>query len=376
MSRAPYLSPKTARRLKRALITALFPIIASFALAENSYWTEFGRQPVYIQQNNFGNVQTLKFTKFKDGMLIAELDGGVGEISLPVSESMAQSLTLQLENIQQAREMMANQNYVGALAILRPQAYPLIKFHQVPDTFTQLHVPVQMLIESLILSGELDEALDILQRIQLDTVSPRYSQYGIRLLNLYMDQGDIDHAVEICRMLPVKGQYAVNISPIIDAADKLRAAGRYAAVIPIYREVETFVEGEALDNIRMWLAYSLVLNNQLEEGNTIFDKLEEPDPKERLFSLYKLLQGSREYRKAEYGKALDNLTRGFVRARTSYVWVPEMLYLIGDCYARDLKPVSARNVWTEITILYPDSPWAARASSSLEKLSTPETSTN
>jgi len=66
------------------------------------------------------------------------------------------------------------------------------------------------------------------------------------------------------------------------------------------------------------------------------------------------------------------LTRGFVRAQTSYVWVPEMLYLIGDCYKQAEDPIAARNVWFEITVLYPDSPWAKRAAESLSELPEPK----
>jgi hypothetical protein len=49
-----------------------------------------------------------------------------------------------------------------------------------------------------------------------------------------------------------------------------------------------------------------------------------------------------------------------------------MLYLIGDCYARADDPLAARNVWTEIVILYPESPWAQSATSSLAELQNPE----
>ena len=103
----------------------------------------------------------------------------------------------------------------------------------------------------------------------------------------------------------------------------------------------------------------------------MIDSMEEPEAKDRLFSLYKLLQGSREHRNGNYGDALDVLTRGFVRAQTSYVWVPEMLYLIGDCYARAEDSTAACNVWSEITVLYPESPWSTRAAESLSKLPKP-----
>ena len=68
------------------------------------------------------------------------------------------------------------------------------------------------------------------------------------------------------------------------------------------------------------------------------------------------------YRRADgvsqsYERALDILTRGFVRAQTSYTWVPEMLYLIGDCYLRSDEVEAAQCVDRNINFVS-DSVWA------------------
>lgn len=358
-------------------ITAL--LIASFlapalmqAQEVNPFWIEHGAKPVMVEQTNNGRTQALKFVNYVDGMLVAELDGGIGEVSLPVSESMVETLRFGAIDMPEINRMIAQKNYSGVLSELRPKAYPLIKFHEVPATFTQLHVPIRSMIDTLLMTGELDEALDIISRIDLSKVSLKYSELGIELMNAFLDEGDFDKAAHLTGMLPVKGDYSVNISPVIDAADLLRAAGKHNEVIPLYIEIEKVVPEEFKENIKMWLAYSLVLADRIDEATEIIDAIGEPDPDKELFSLYKLLEGSRAYRGEDYNTALDLLTRGFVRAQTSYSWVPETLYLIGDCYARAEDPIAARNVWTEIVILYPDSPWAKRATSSLAELQNTE----
>ena len=363
-------------RLRRTMMKRITPLFLAAAMAQtaafaqeiNPHWIEYGNEPVLIQQNNNGAKQTLKFVNYVDGMLVAELEGGVGEISLPVSESMVQSLQLDNSIMPEINQMIASGNYTGALIKLRPKAYPLIKFHEVPESFTRLHVPIRILIDTLIRANKLSEAYDVINRIQLDKAGLDYSNSAIALMNAYLTEGDFDAAANMTKIIPVDGQYAVNIRPIIDAADALRAAGKYEAVIPLYRQIEAVVPEDVKKNVKMWLAYSLVLANRVEEATPIIDALQEPEPEDRLFSLYQLLQGSREHSKENYGLALDLLTRGFVRAQTSYVWVPEMLYLIGDCYARSEDNLAARNVWTEIVILYPDSPWKQRAESSLAQL--------
>ena len=369
-------SHQIMKRFSALLLAASVAHSVGTAQEVNPYWIEYGREPVLIQQNNNGAVQTLKFVDYQDGMLVAELEGGAGEVSLPVSESMVQTLNLDNRKMPEINRMIQQGNYTGALAQLRPKAYPLIKFHQVPESFIQLHVPIRTLIDTLIAAREFGEARDILlNRIDLDKVGLQYSQSAIRLMNAYLAEGQFDDAAAITKHRPVDGQYSANIRPIIDAADALRAAGKYEAVIPLYREIETVVPEEVKANVQMWLAYSLVLADRVDEATPIIDQLEEPEPQDRLFSLYKLLQGSREHRNGDYGKALDLLTRGFVRAQTSYAWVPEMLYLIGDCYARAGDPLAARNVWTEIVILYPESPWAQSAESALAQLPSPEEAT-
>ena len=367
-------------RFRGTMLKGIFTLVFAAAAAHssviaqevNSYWIEYGDEPVLIQQNNNGAAQTLKFVSFRDGMLVAELEGGVGEISLPVSESMVRTLRLDNSRMPEIERMIRRGSFTPALNLLRPKAYPLIKFHQVPDSFTQLHAPIRSLINTLIKAKEYKEAHDLLNRVRLDKVGIKYSQSAIALMRAYLREGDYDKVAKMTEIIPVEGQYAVNIRPIVDAADALRAAGKYEAVIPLYRQIKTVVSDDVKKNVQMWLAYCLVLADRVDEATPMIEALEEPEPNERLFSLYKLLQGSRAHRAENYGQALDVLTRGFVRAQTSYEWVPEMLYLIGDCYARSEDKLAARNVWTEIAILYPESPWAKSAESSLAQIPEPE----
>ncbi len=364
--------PTMMKRILTLVLAAATAQSSATAQEINSYWIEYGNEPVLIQQNNNGAAQTLKFVSFQDGMLVAELEGGVGEISLPVSESMVRTLRLDNSRMPEIERMIRRGNFTSALDLLRPKSYPLIKFHQVPESFTQLHAPIRSLINTLIKAKEYKEAHDLLNRVQLDKVGIKYSQSAIALMRAYLRDGDYDKVAKMTEIIPVKGQYAVNIRPIVDAADALRAAGKYESVIPLYRQIETVVSDDVKKNVQMWLAYCLVLADRVDEATPMIEALEEPEPNERLFSLYKLLQGSRAHRGENYGQALDVLTRGFVRAQTSYDWVPEMLYLIGDCYARSEDKLAARNVWTEIAILYPESPWAKSAESSLAQLPEPE----
>ncbi|CAI8363068.1 MAG: Uncharacterised protein [Opitutia bacterium UBA7350] len=354
------------------LFTLLVPFVLS---AENPYWKQFGNEPVFIEQNNNGNRQMLKFVAYRNNMLVAQLkmtdrDGrsSIAEVSQPVSESMVKTLNFQIKSLPQAYQLIDSGNHLGAAKRLRPKVYPLIKFHRVPESFIQLHQPVRLLIKSLINAGELAEAEDLIQRIELDQVDFKYSENTQSLLLKYQEVEDFESLARVAKLLPVQGDYSANLSPLIEVADALRGAGYYDAVVPLYRTIQQVVDPVAKRNIDLWHAYSLILANRLEEAAPLINSIEEPKPNDPLFSLYKLLYGSRMHRLGNYNEALDTLTRGFVRAQTSYSWVPEMLYLIGDCYLRAQEPIAAKNVWLEIVALYPASPWAKRTNEALNAL--------
>lgn len=353
------------RPLRKTLALSLLGLVIVQSLTANEYLEQYGANPVLIEQG--AQSLQLKSIDYSNEMLVAQVDG-MGEVSMPINPIMAETMTIDLGITLETRNNFENGNYLEALRALRPKIYPLIKFVGLPDTFEQLHEPIRMMMQALLGAGELEELNSILERIKLDQSSVEYSRIAVGLMNAYIAEGDTENAARMANILPVEGIYTVNIRPIIDAADALRAAGKYEAVIPLYRSIENAVNPEARNNVRMWLAYCLVLADRLDEASPMIDELPEPPLNDRLFSLYKLLQGSRSYRMGEYTEALDSLTRGFVRAQTSYSWVPEMLFLIGDCYNRADDPKAARNVWIEVSTLYPESPWATRATASLAEM--------
>ena len=362
--------------MRRSYPKQLFWIaIALFSLhlscfAENTYWKQYSRNPVYVRQVDGDSERILKFIHYKGNRLFFEMEteGKTAEVSLPISKSMIKTLHLDIDEMELANRLIFEENYYGAAKLLRPKVYPLIQFHKIPEMFSELHTPIRTLIKSLIDMENFSEAEDLLSRISLNSVDIKYSKLAIELLDNYLLLQDYDAVNRVVNQLPVGGIYSENTAYMIRVANILRGAGKSRAVIPIYRKIEKHVSGEQHAEILMWLAYSLILVDKIDEASLIIDELEEPDLEDKLFSLYKLLQGSRAYHHQNYAEALDVLTRGFVRAHTGYLWVPEMLYLIGDCYAHSEHPTAARNVWTEITILYPDSLWAVNATESLKQL--------
>lgn len=284
-----------SRTRTAALVIALSCAVPAVSLyAENTHWSQYGQQPVYMKQSN--SPQALKFIDYKDGMLIAQLEDGVGEMSMPVSESMAKTLQVEIKGQKKAQQMADLENFQGAVKTLRPEIYPLIKFYEIPESFLAMHSAIRNYLNLLISAEEYDEAYDLFTRIDLAKVDPKYSEIAVKLSKIFIGLEDFQKVSKLAQSMPVDDVYAVNIRPVLDAADALRGAGEYDAVIPMYKSILSAVPADLKKNVEMWLAYSLVLADRLDEAAPLIDGMQEPAPGEELFSLYKLLEGSRAYR--------------------------------------------------------------------------------
>ena len=106
-------------------------LMTSPAKAQNNYWQEFGNQPVFIEQNNNGRIQLLKFIDYRDEMIVAEMemrsrDGTttVAEIAQPVTEGMVKNLDFKTGAMEAANRSPA---CVGmAFSRVHAQKIPLI----------------------------------------------------------------------------------------------------------------------------------------------------------------------------------------------------------------------------------------------------------
>ena len=102
--------------------------LLSAAVYGNSYWYQYGESPVLMEYSNNGAMQTLNFLYYKEGMYVVEIDGGFGEVSMPVGEQMARQLKVSIPGIAKAKSFVNQGNQIGAIEILRKSVYPLIKF--------------------------------------------------------------------------------------------------------------------------------------------------------------------------------------------------------------------------------------------------------
>ena len=94
---------------------------------------------------------------YSDKMLVLQMNDGAGEISVPVKDRIVANLRLELPEMPAIYNLLRQELYTEALKKMRPIVYPLIKFHELPSGFLNLHRPLQTMMEALIKMEAYDE---------------------------------------------------------------------------------------------------------------------------------------------------------------------------------------------------------------------------
>jgi len=340
--------------------------------ATQEYWDKYSNVAVPIAKEDMQLTNFRAFVDYDDKMLVLQMSDGLGEISVPVTDNIVGNLRLELEVMPEVYDLLNRGMFEEALEKMRPAVYPLIKFYEVPEQFYDLHGPLQRMLSTLIRLKKYDELEFILSKMDLSRCLIEYSQIAVQLMQTYREDERYEDASRIALSLPVEGRFNANMPAIKEFGDYLRAQEEYALVIPIYKRILELLPADEEGDMPIWLAYCLILNDDLDEAEPLITEISQPASHLPSFSLYQLLTGSLEYRRQQYAVALDILTKGFVRSEPSFSWMPEMLFMIGDCYRQAEQFTAARNVWNEIIILYPNSPWANRAEASMTELPAPK----
>lgn len=353
-----------------ALSAALCALLAPSAAADyETFIRQYGEQPVEAQLRVAGGgSQQWKLSRLNDNMI--EVDLGGGDVMSFNVEDPTLPGRLVLPPVANATfaNLIANRNYDGALQLLRPAVYPLLRFRSLPANYAQFYDPINLLVGTLIDSGNLVEAAEILSNNKELLVQERFQRRVFGLIEGLVAQNEYDEATSLLALIPMEEVPSGLKSVLLDFAYRLRIEGKYAELIPVYESIIPMLEGTQKAEAQIWLAYCLINTGKREAGEAIIAALPVPKPGEDIFGLYQLLSGYNLYSEKEYAKALDIFSRGLVYAHSVDPWIPEISYYIGNCYRALGKVPAARSAYEEIARLWPTNPWAERAKLANEEM--------
>ena len=345
-----------------AIASSMLLLSAATANEFETFNARFGQQPVEVQvmQDGVPTGQVWTLVGMDEGQLEARLPGG-GEMGLDPTPQLANQLRFPNFATDVYQAAIRAERFPDAARALRPQVYPLLRFAELPTTFSGVHEAIQALFQALANADFLDESLAIFDAFPALIQQEQYQREAFRLIQRLAESGETAKAVTLLGRIPVENLPEGLMSALMSFAYDLRVRGEYAALIPVYEAMIPELSGSALREAQIWLAYSHAALDQNEESEAIFAAIQTPQPQDEGFGLYQLLVGYRHYRQEQFSDSLNALAQGLVFSRANESWIPEALYFIGSAYRRMDRLTPARNTFEELFRLFPDSQWAARA---------------
>lgn len=269
-------------------------------------------------------------------------------------------------------------NYTEAVELLRPMAYPLVKFLVVPEERFNGHEMVVRLYESLVKADFLDEALYLADKLPLEGLNEDFMSLTIDLANALVEDGDTIKSIRAIQLIPLTAERAPFIPMLLDFAGSLRTRGEYEAALILYGRLRGFPDPEVQQTANLWTAYINILIEQYDTVQSFLDLVGEIDKEERTFSLLRLIQGRLLLAREDKVNAINTIAEGVVASDVSYPWAPDLLFASALCYEQmneheaieDNKLVAA-NIYHQLRIFFPTSSWAEKAEVRMASLPVP-----
>ncbi|MGE9295227.1 MAG: tetratricopeptide repeat protein, partial [Puniceicoccales bacterium] len=139
----------------------------------------------------------------------------------------------------------------------------------------------------------------------------------------------------------------------------------------LYERVQEATGTEAATIATLWTAYCNVMLGRSQTAALFVEKAGNFEPDQKPYSLAKMVTGKIELEALDYMDAMELLAQAVVTADVGYNWTPELTYMVGLCYENLDLPDTAREVYKEVILFYPDSQWSDKAQEATLRLPPP-----
>lgn len=339
-----------------------------------NYFLEYGTVPieVYNRTGTSGQGQRLFLMGTDRGDLIFRYQpNDIREIGIPLDTAGLRLYYQPPSTYTDALESIEAEDYEGALQLLRPIAYPLIRFLSIPPQNFNIHDPVERMVFVLSRSDHLDEAVTVVRRLPLQSLPPAFLDHSLLLLERLADAGRTEDAIGIIATIPLSADKPETLSMLMDFADKLRENGKTNEALLLYQRLQEVPHPDIQNIARLWAAYCNIELGRPESAEVFLDIVGDLPPENRAYSLQKMVKGLIHLKNNNYSGAIREVSQGVVASEVGYPWNAELLYMSGLCYENLNNPTTARQVYGEAILFYPETPWAEKCKERLAKLPPP-----
>jgi len=369
--------------MKRFIAIASFLVASATAALAQDYFRQYGNNPVPVKNLSQGqnSQEVLTLVGLDRGDLVLRFPNRPGEVGLPL-DTEGLSLQVQFPNeVPQAYGQIEGGEYKEAITTLRPIVYPLMKYFEIPPENMNVHEVIERYIFALISDkGHEEEVAELIRRIPLDTAPPVFSLHALRFVTQLVEQGEQQQAIALLNRIPMGADNEANneamLKLVMQFADDLREDGALDEALFLYDRLQQVEGTEQAVLATLWSAYCNVTMERYQLASIFVDEAGNFTPEDKPYSLAQLVRGKIKLERLDYRAAMEEVAQGVVAVDVSYNWAPELIYTTGLCYENLDFPDTAREVYNEIVLFYPESKWAQAAEEGLMRLPPPAPKTD
>lgn len=267
-----------------------------------------------------------------------------------------------------ARELIADGQYEEAIVILRPMAYPLVQYIQIPADKFNGHIVIETLLSALVETDLIDETLALVRRLPITQLPPVFLEHSLRLANRMVAENRHNDALSILKKLPLSKNEQTYFPDVMKFADILREAGNVKEALSLYQRIFKVKGTEYTQMASLWSAYCFITLGRIESAKVFLSGMDDITIKSPVYSLKQLIDAKISLIDENYLAAIERVSQGVVYADFGDSWTPELLYTTAFCYENLNNIKTASEVYSEVELLYPNTSWGAKSRERLANL--------
>ena len=255
-----------------------------------------------------------------------------------------------------------------ALPVIREQAKPFIQYLELSELPGNMLPTVLLYLDALTAAEQWREAAEVATQIPL-SLAPASVLDRVGYLALALADAEQSSALDRVHrhVLSARMLSDARLAVMLDLAHAWRERSDYLRAFNLYRKIQVS-ENVYQTRARLWVAYcSFYLGHDLVPS-VFLDHLPEMEVSTPGYSLRELIKARLSLRDEDFSAAMRSAAEGKTYANSTDPWYPELLYTVALVYARvDMNEASIA-AHRELSISFPESPWARASLKDLETL--------
>lgn len=253
-----------------------------------------------------------------------------------------------------------------ALPAIRQFAEPLTGYLELSRLPGNMVATLLVYLDALTAVGEWTKAVDLVVRMPLSEAPPEALERAGDLALALHDAGQNKALDRLhSHTFGLRDLDAERLGSLMRLADEWRRRDVYLKAFDLYRKVQS-VESPLQVEAKLWVAYcSFYLGHDIVP-EIFLEVLPEMDVASEGYSLRELIKARLRIREGDFRAAMRSAALGRIHAQSTDVYYPELLHTVANLYGELGQAEASASAHRELTLLFPDSSWAAKSRAALD----------